>query len=161
MLKSTGLSNVLSHAMHEIHGSSMSAKGIHIALVTEAGDLIASSAPTSSDPTGGLVDKVSAIISSISNEYRAIERIEGDDYKSILSVTSVSISLCSVLIRMTDSTSISLVSSIRRDRESNVNEAIGLLRTLHNRIQADIIPPLQPLLRNCRHHDEHRTNFQV
>jgi hypothetical protein len=144
MLKSTSLCSTLNQVAARYNEEPAAIGSLTIALISETGRLIASSEVR--EQFQDSVEQISAILSSISNEYRAVERIEGQEYTSIITVTDERASLCSVLARVSETTNISVVLSIRRNHKSNLQEALGLLRTVEKRLREDLTPPLKPVL---------------
>jgi hypothetical protein len=146
MLKSSSLCSSLNQVAEKLTASVGENVCYDLSLISDSGQIIASFGCDVDFKITESLEQVSAILSSISNEYRALERLEGYEYKSIISVTDSRISLFSILIKTSETCNISVVISAHRDEGTNVHESLGILRTLNERIHVDLVPSLRPVL---------------
>ena len=120
---------------------------ITVSLTTSDGNLLASSCWSDSTDFA-TVQRVSAVAASIASEYRALEKLMSDGFRSVLISTEKQVILCEPFSQMKEGGLILIVSSITTNSSSDKAACSGVLRSLSSRIKEDFFPSLSPVLEN-------------
>jgi hypothetical protein len=136
-VQSTDQWNLFSHAREPLM----------IMFVTSDGQLLSSSVSSDSEH-GDVTQRVSAVAASIAVEYKAMDRLMGEDFKALNLSTEVRNVLCSHFCDLMDSGSVFLVISLPENAGVSEILRLGFLRSLSDRIKTDLFPSLGPIMGN-------------
>lgn len=150
MLKAGKLSEVLTSVAKSVAKSRVvpeSGDSLLIMLVTSDGQLLSSSVPNNA-PNFDSAERIGAVVASIATEYRAIDKIMQNEFKSFVWATGDRLVRCSHFCDLKDKGSVLLVLSLVQTDKLRNAKYHSFLQAVSSRIEDDLLPSLCPIMEN-------------
>ena len=149
MLKAGKLSEVLGSVCSYVSKSrtipDRVADSLTIMLVTGDGQLLSSSVPNDSANFDS-VQRIGAVVASMATEYRAIDKIMQNEFRSFMWSCGGRLIRCSHFCDLKDKGSVLMVISLSQPDDTQKAKFHSFLHAVAARLEEDLLPSLAPIM---------------